>query len=54
MSALDFSRYAPRKYIISEGDDLSAHKARELEIKVAQQQGVRILVNSPSLFADFL
>ncbi|KAF8844350.1 oligosaccharide biosynthesis protein Alg14 like protein [Paxillus ammoniavirescens] len=31
-SALDFTRYAPRTYIISEGDTLSAKKAIALEI----------------------
>ncbi|KAF8070498.1 glycosyltransferase family 1 protein [Lyophyllum atratum] len=31
VSALDFSRYTPRTYIISQGDDLSARKALSLE-----------------------
>jgi beta-1,4-N-acetylglucosaminyltransferase len=31
VSALDFSRYTPRIYIISEGDSLSADKAAALE-----------------------
>ena len=31
VSSLDFTRYTPRKYIISEGDTLSARKAEELE-----------------------
>ena len=31
VSALDFERYTPRTYIISDGDTLSAQKARELE-----------------------
>ncbi|KAN0114221.1 glycosyltransferase family 1 protein [Russula decolorans] len=31
VSALDFSRYTPRTYLISEGDSLSAQKARALE-----------------------
>jgi len=31
VSALDFARYTPRTYIISDGDILSAQKARELE-----------------------
>jgi beta-1,4-N-acetylglucosaminyltransferase len=31
ISALDFSRYTPRIYIISEGDSLSAEKAAALE-----------------------
>ncbi|KAG0707331.1 glycosyltransferase family 1 protein, partial [Suillus ampliporus] len=36
-SALDFSRYSPRTYIVSEGDTLSAQKAHALEhIKAAE------------------
>ncbi|KAJ7901898.1 oligosaccharide biosynthesis protein Alg14-like protein, partial [Mycena olivaceomarginata] len=31
ISALDFNRYSPRTYVISEGDSFSAQKARELE-----------------------
>jgi len=31
VSALDFARYTPRTYIISDGDTLSAEKAREME-----------------------
>lgn len=31
VSALDFSRYQPRTYIVSEGDTLSAQKAHDLE-----------------------
>ena len=31
MSALDFSRYTPRTYLVSEGDSLSAQKAIALE-----------------------
>jgi len=31
VSALDFARYTPRTYIISDGDTLSAQKAREME-----------------------
>ncbi|VDB95282.1 unnamed protein product [Peniophora sp. CBMAI 1063] len=31
VSALDFTRYTPRTYIVSEGDTLSAQKAVELE-----------------------
>ena len=31
VSGLDFARYTPRTYIISDGDTLSAQKARELE-----------------------
>jgi beta-1,4-N-acetylglucosaminyltransferase len=33
VSALDFSRYTPRLYIISEGDSLSAEKAVALEAR---------------------
>lgn len=32
VSALDFSKYTPRTYIISEGDHLSAQKAKDLEV----------------------
>jgi len=36
VSALDFSRYTPRTYLVSEGDELSAQKAIALEgLKVA-------------------
>lgn len=31
ISALDFDRYSPRTYVISEGDSLSAQKAMSLE-----------------------
>lgn len=31
VSALDFTRYTPRTYIVSEGDKLSAQKATDLE-----------------------
>jgi beta-1,4-N-acetylglucosaminyltransferase len=31
VSGLDFARYTPRTYIISDGDTLSAQKAHELE-----------------------
>ena len=31
ISGLDFTRYTPRTYIISDGDTLSGQKARELE-----------------------
>lgn len=31
LKGLDFERYEPRSYIISEGDQLSASKAAELE-----------------------
>ncbi|KAJ6593963.1 oligosaccharide biosynthesis protein Alg14-like protein, partial [Mycena capillaripes] len=35
ISALDFTRYSPRTYVISEGDSLSAQKAAELELSKA-------------------
>ncbi|TFK54435.1 glycosyltransferase family 1 protein [Heliocybe sulcata] len=44
VAALDFSRYYPRTYIISEGDSLSAQKARDLEAsksKIAEFPDVR-------------
>lgn len=34
-SALDFSRYHPRVYIVSDGDTLSAQKAVDLEHQYA-------------------
>lgn len=34
VSTLDFSRYKPRLYIVSEGDVLSSQKARNLEQKL--------------------
>ncbi|PAV18498.1 glycosyltransferase family 1 [Pyrrhoderma noxium] len=37
VSSLDFSRYTPRKYIISEGDSLSAQKASDLEQDAASK-----------------
>ncbi|KAJ7287472.1 glycosyltransferase family 1 protein [Mycena rebaudengoi] len=36
ISTLDFERYSPRTYIISEGDSLSAQKASDLEISKAK------------------
>jgi len=35
LSGLDFARYTPRTYVISEGDQLSAHKAFALEASKA-------------------
>ncbi|KAJ7497356.1 glycosyltransferase family 1 protein [Mycena latifolia] len=32
ISALDFTRYSPRTYIVSQGDSLSSQKASELEL----------------------
>ena len=31
LSALDFSRYSPRTYFVSDGDSLSGQKAKALE-----------------------
>lgn len=43
ISALDFTRYSPRTYIISEGDTLSAKKAIALEaVKGDSQSAVSI------------
>ncbi|KAG7440034.1 glycosyltransferase family 1 protein [Guyanagaster necrorhizus] len=33
LSSLDFTRFSPRIYIVSDGDNLSAQKARDLESK---------------------
>jgi beta-1,4-N-acetylglucosaminyltransferase len=41
VSALDFSRYTPRVYIISEGDSLSAEKAVALESRKTSSDKVR-------------
>lgn len=41
VSALDFSRYTPRIYIISEGDSLSAEKAVALESRKTSSGKVR-------------
>ena len=37
LSTLDFNRYTPRTYIVSEGDMLSANKAKDLEIRKSGQ-----------------
>ncbi|EJD02706.1 oligosaccharide biosynthesis protein Alg14 like protein [Fomitiporia mediterranea MF3/22] len=42
VSTLDFTRYTPRKYIISEGDALSANKFRNLESECVQLKNVKI------------
>ncbi|KAJ6499240.1 glycosyltransferase family 1 protein [Mycena sanguinolenta] len=39
ISALDFNRYTPRTYIVSEGDSFSAQKARELELSKETSTG---------------
>lgn len=36
LSSLNFDRYTPRKYIVSEGDAFSAQKAVELESQKVQ------------------
>lgn len=41
VSTIDFLRYSPRKYIISEGDTLSARKATELEENMTKLKEVR-------------
>lgn len=36
LSALDFNRYSPRTYFVSDGDSLSGQKAKALErLKIA-------------------
>ena len=44
MSALDFQRYKPRTYVVSEGDNLSAQKAADLEKSKHSEGQYRILV----------
>jgi hypothetical protein len=47
VSSLDFDRYFPRTYIVSDGDTLSANKARSLELaKTIKASGVRGAVRS--------
>ncbi|KAJ7647273.1 glycosyltransferase family 1 protein [Roridomyces roridus] len=43
LSALDFERYCPRTYVISEGDSLSAQRARDLESSKASSTKYTIL-----------
>ncbi len=44
LSALDFNIYTPRTYFFSEGDHLSAEKAKELEAeKSSHIEQVRLL-----------
>ena len=43
VSALDFARYTPRTYIISDGDTLSAQKAHELEERKFVSGGERLV-----------
>ncbi|KAG7099754.1 hypothetical protein E1B28_001567 [Marasmius oreades] len=38
LSAVDFDRYTPRVYVVSEGDTLSVQKARDLEFTRGQRQ----------------
>ncbi|KAH8118986.1 glycosyltransferase family 1 protein [Phellopilus nigrolimitatus] len=40
ISTLDFIRYSPRKYIVSEGDSLSAQKVAELERELVRQKNL--------------
>lgn len=47
VSALDFNRYVPRKYIISEGDTLSARKAKEIE---ESKTGSQVVSTHPLCF----
>jgi len=47
VSALDFSRYYPRTYIISEGDGLSAQKVRDLEASKSKTMKVHIASAAP-------
>ncbi|KAI0743914.1 oligosaccharide biosynthesis protein Alg14 like-domain-containing protein [Daedaleopsis nitida] len=49
LSALDFDRYVPRTYIISEGDTLSMRKAVDLESAKAAESHQ---AHSPSLRSD--
>lgn len=44
LSSLDFERYTPRTYIISQGDTLSAQKAIDLERSRAAPNSVRHLL----------
>jgi beta-1,4-N-acetylglucosaminyltransferase len=45
LSSLNFDRYWPRTYVISEGDTLSARKALNLEVdKAANSTGFRSIV----------
>ncbi|KXN92466.1 UDP-N-acetylglucosamine transferase subunit ALG14 [Leucoagaricus sp. SymC.cos] len=41
LSALDFGRYTPRRYIISEGDHLSAEKAAAFERTKSSPESVK-------------
>ena len=53
VSALDFTRYTPRTYIVSEGDTLSAQKAVDLE--KARQDPAKVHFDNPFHFeSDFL
>lgn len=44
LSDVDFSRYTPRTYIISEGDNLSAQKAMALESSKVGEDASRVCV----------
>ena len=47
LSGLDFQRYHPREYFVSEGDTLSAQKAVALEKSVAAAQGLEVCLPLP-------
>jgi beta-1,4-N-acetylglucosaminyltransferase len=47
ISALDFTRYTPRTYIISEGDVLSEKKAIALELSKGHEMSVVPVVRLP-------
>ncbi|KAF8893804.1 glycosyltransferase family 1 protein [Infundibulicybe gibba] len=47
VSALDFSRYTPRIYIISEGDSLSEQKVVRLEMKTAPRRETYQILKIP-------
>lgn len=51
LSSLDFTRYTPRRYIISSGDHLSAQKAAMLEQAKASSLGVRNISLIPSYYS---
>lgn len=47
ISGLDFQRYQPREYFVSEGDTLSAQKAVALEKSIAVAQGLEVCLPLP-------
>ncbi|KAJ7188164.1 glycosyltransferase family 1 protein [Mycena filopes] len=48
LSALDFARYSPRTYVISEGDSFSAQKARDLEL--SKETGPPLRAQGPAQY----